>query len=108
MSDYEYWNNYNAHADYGSLLLTNNGEQSATGEGNLKANSAGYSPLWVYEKFGDRLRLLPKDLYAAVFEAIKGGATDPMLRIYINEYSGGATLNHIWVQEATPYLPELG
>lgn len=104
----EYWNTYDANSDFSSLMppLFGTPEQSAFG-GNLQTSSAGYDPVWVYQMFGDRLRLLPADLRDAVFEAMKGGTTNQFLAQYISVYSGGATLNATWVTEARSYLPEL-
>ena len=106
MSIHEYWNNYNPDNDIQGLTQINREGQSATG-GTLKTNSAGYDPLWIYSQYGDRLKLLPRDLQDSVYEAMKGGTTDPMLRIYLNQYSGGATLNQTWTESAKPYLPGL-
>lgn len=106
MSDY--WNTYNADSDFSSLMppLFGTKEQSAFG-GNLQTSSAGYDPVWIYQQFGDRLRLLPQDLYDAVFEAMRGSTTNQFLSQYISVYSGGATLNAVWATEARSYLPEL-
>lgn len=105
MSDY--WNNYDPHQDFESLLLPIGEGQQASNVGSLSAPKAGYDPLWIYQKYGDRLRLLPADLYDAVFEAIKGQTTDPFLMQYISTYSDGATLNNVWVNEAKIYLKDL-
>ncbi|RUR74913.1 hypothetical protein PCC6912_50910 [Chlorogloeopsis fritschii PCC 6912] len=102
-----YWDNYNPDTDFQSLTPVDRRSQSVVGSGNIKVQNAGYDPMWVFTEFGDRLRLLPADLYDSVFEAIKGGTTNPMLAMYINTYSGGATLNSLWEQEAKRYLPDL-
>lgn len=106
-----YWEDYNPHMDYGSLLLTDTQSQSAIGDSSLNATSAGYDPVWIFERFGpmngDRLRLLPQDLRDAVYEAMKGSTTSPYLMQYISVYSNGAVLNQLWAQEASVYLPEL-
>lgn len=109
MSDFEYWNQYNPNSDFGSLMMPQSvfGAQSVTGGGSLQASGAGYDPLWVYQTFGDRLRLLPADLYDAVFEAMRGNTTNQFLGQYLSIYSGGAVLNDVWATEARAYLPEL-
>lgn len=109
MSDfYDYWNTYNATSDFGSLMPSLDNSQSITGVSTFgSVSSAGYDPLFLFQKFGDRLRLLPQDLYDAVFEAMRGGTTNQFLMQYISEYSGGAALNNVWASEAKLYLPEL-
>lgn len=106
---YDYWNTYNAQSDFGSLMPSLDEAQSISGVSTFGGNvsSAGYDPLFLFQKYGDRLRLLPKDLYDAVFEAMRGGTTNQFLMQYISEYSGGATLNATWVGEAKMYLPDL-
>jgi hypothetical protein len=105
MSDY--WNTYDANSDFSSLMPPMFGTPQQPIGGNLQTSSAGYDPLWIYQTFGDRLRLLPSDLRDAVFEAIRGRTTNQFLMPYISIYSGGATLNSNWVTEARSYLPEL-
>lgn len=104
----DYWNNYDPHTDYGSLLLADTQQQTALGDSNLRASSSGYDPIFIFEKFGplngDRLRLLPDDLRDAVYEAMKGSTTNPYLMQYISVYSNGAVLNDLWAQEARVYL----
>lgn len=105
MSDY--WNTYNPHRDFESLLLPIGEGQQTSNVGSLNAPKAGYDPLWIYQKYGDRLRALPADLYDAVFEAVRGGTTNQFLIQYISMYSDRAVLNSTWVGEAKLYLTDL-
>ncbi|MBO3462963.1 hypothetical protein G7B40_001700 [Aetokthonos hydrillicola Thurmond2011] len=90
----EYWQNYNPAQDFDGLsptlppLYNQQATGSTLGNGLVRA---GYDPLWVYEKFGDRLRVLPADLYDAVFEAMRQGTI----------------LSNQWAENAVLFLPEL-
>lgn len=102
-----YWDSYDADGDFDSLMPSAGSNQNTFG-GNLSVSSAGYDPVWLLQKYGDRLKLLPRDLYDAVLEALRGGTESVFLMQYLSTYGSGALLNSNWVAEASVYLPELG
>lgn len=65
----EYWQSYNPNTDFDALSAPIQTNQSTTGF-NLNLQKAGYDPVWIWETYGDRLKLLPGDLYNAIFEAM--------------------------------------
>lgn len=88
----EYWNSYNLNQDFDNLAPQPSQNQSATGStfgsGLIRA---GYDPVYVWQTYGDRLRVLPADLYDAIFEAMRQGTI----------------LSNQWAQNAALFLPEL-
>ncbi len=89
-----YWD-YNPNQDFDGLSPTlppmSNQQVTGSSLSNSGLVPAGYDPVWIWEKFGDRLRLLPTDLYDAVFEAMRQGTI----------------LSEAWAQNAELFLPEL-
>lgn len=85
----EYWENYNAATDFDALGQVIPSNQDAAGS-NLKLQKAGYDPLWVWETYGDRLKLLPGDLYSAVFDAMRDGGL----------------LSNQWAEDIALYIPD--
>jgi hypothetical protein len=90
MSPNEYWENYRLEKDFDALSPNIPSQQrSFTSESGLQR--AGYDPVWIYTTFGDKLKLLPAELYDAVFNAMRNGEI----------------LSPHWAAQAALFLPEL-
>lgn len=86
----EYWDNYRLEQDFDALAPNIPSPQQVT-TSHLNLQNAGYDPVYIYTTFGDKLKLLPGNLYDAVFEAMKTGEI----------------LSPHWASEASLFLPEL-
>lgn len=89
---------------YELLSQIDTSHQDPQGSPNLKGKISGYDPIFIMQKFGDRLKILPRDLYDAVFECLKENSDNHFLWIYLNRSSKGYYLNEIWIKEAQNYL----